>query len=206
MDEGEQRRGDTAAADRRTPTDVLAEEILTRIPVKSLLRNYSLVCRELFQLISSPRFTRIHLNASNKRCRRILLDMDDGIVDYEDAPDAFYDPKNKISPKIPLPPGFPSEALRILGSCDGLICLFWKHGNKLSVFNPSTRKYAVHCIGKELSRSLLVNGVTWFGRHPSTGEYTLVVVKGGVYKLNSLRGSYLPIYLRSRVDGIQWME
>lgn len=112
--------------------------------------------------------------------------MDDGFVDYEDPPDAIYDPETKISPKIRFPPEISCESMRILGSCDGLICFCstGSYGNKLFLFNPSTGKYAARCAGEELSLKIYYRA-SWFCRHPSTGEYTLFFT-GGPKKLHSL--------------------
>lgn len=97
----------------------------------------------------------------NQRRRRVLLTVDDGFVVYVDPPDAIYDPETKISPKIRFPHEISCESMRILGSCDGLICFCstGSYGNKLFLFNPSTGKYASRCAGEELSLRILGGGV-----------------------------------------------
>ncbi|KAL9140429.1 hypothetical protein ABFS82_14G037000 [Erythranthe guttata] len=179
-------RTKTAEENRHIPIDLLTENILPWIPVLHLFKNFRHVSKELLQLISSPKFIPIHLKKSHERSKsgsRFLITLPDGVVDYDGG----------ATTKIPYPPGFSGCCSTILGSCDGLICLVDKDIKKVSVFNPSTREYQK----REAKRFLWLSWfkkVSWFGRHPCTGEYVLVVgseirPQGGfivvVYKFSS---------------------
>ncbi|KAL7081418.1 hypothetical protein ACP275_14G038300 [Erythranthe tilingii] len=147
--------------------NILAREILSRIPAIDLLKTFTLVCKQWRRLISSPEFIQIHLEKSKER-------NSDGTQFLVRQPNsaAIY-PGGK---RIPYPPplGFSNTGAKFLGSCDGLICLYDEGNRRFAVYNPSTNKYDLRLADK--FRSLfLVSYTSWFGRNPSTGEYVLVV-------------------------------
>ncbi|KEH37762.1 F-box protein interaction domain protein [Medicago truncatula] len=118
--------------------DELVFEILSRLPVKTLLQ-YKCVCKSWKTLISDPQFAQTHL-------RNLILDP---TVTYQRF---FYNPnivQCKIA-SIPLKPlleniSEPPKAIkfsmehkyRILGSCNGLLCLFFVKEGYVRLLNPS---------------------------------------------------------------------
>ncbi|KAL7124269.1 hypothetical protein ABFS83_14G037300 [Erythranthe nasuta] len=188
----------TEEEEKHIPTDLLTHEILSRIPAINLLRNHMLVSKKWRQLISSPEFIQIHLKRSNQRTdgTRILVADPITITDCDNSPAAalpfsgkrFYYPAMKPpSPGkiIAYPSEFSGRCPVILGSCDGLICLYDEGNRKFAVFNPSTRKYDLGLADK-FRWLCLSTYASWFGRHPCTGEYVLVIG-------SQLQGSHVDI-------------
>ncbi|XP_059664198.1 F-box/kelch-repeat protein At3g06240-like [Cornus florida] len=131
----------------RTPylTQHLLVEILSKLPVKALLR-FKCVSKRWRSLISDPHFIKAHLNQSltNIQTQRILVatpffplrvftvsfgssDNDDIDVTVSKIDFLF---KNIINP---------NPRWEIIGSCHGLICTVNEFG-LICVFNPSTRE------------------------------------------------------------------
>ncbi|KAL0376363.1 UNVERIFIED_CONTAM: putative F-box protein [Sesamum calycinum] len=119
--------------------DELIVEILTRLPVISLLR-CRCVCKSWLSLISSPRFVRYHLRKAKQdpdyAHHRIMLNYHGDLMQCSvpsllrqpivDAFDTDYSVR------------FSMESCWIMGSCDGLICLAIDTKG-LFLWNPSTR-------------------------------------------------------------------
>ncbi|XAR68182.1 hypothetical protein NMG60_11003223 [Bertholletia excelsa] len=140
------------------PGDVLIE-ILSRLPVKSLLR-FTCVCRQWYSLITNPNFISTHLNQSLSNAKndsnqlllvrhynmfqeteRFVLHLDDDSFDeYEELQCSFR---------------IVNEYFRIVGTCNGLICLsddYDTHTDTIILWNPSVRKHVIlpkpqfHCV------------------------------------------------------------
>ncbi|KAL7124271.1 hypothetical protein ABFS83_14G037400 [Erythranthe nasuta] len=158
----------------RIPADLLRDEILSRIPATDLFRIFRLVSRQWRRLISSPEFIQIHLKRSiaDETQIRIIIADPTAMTYYNYAPGATKDPRF-----YPYPP---SSSHRhescpiILGSCDGLICLYEGGNQRFSVFNPSMNRYELRLADK-FRWLFLTNYASWFGRNPCTGEYVLVI-------------------------------
>ncbi|KEH37761.1 putative F-box domain-containing protein [Medicago truncatula] len=118
--------------------DELVFEILSRLPVKSLLQ-YKCVSKSWKTLISDPQFTQTHL-------RNLIVDP---TINHQRF---FYSPESKPSKiaSIPVKPLFenlsePPKATEfsmeheygILGSCNGLLCLFSFKEGYVTLLNPS---------------------------------------------------------------------
>ncbi|KAL2251273.1 F-box protein CPR30 [Sesamum indicum] len=129
------------------PTELLIE-ILLRLPVKSLIR-FTAVCKSWHALITSPSFISSHLSNTrnhtllarrydkhDKRERYSLLEVAEG------GPFAV-----KSSSEL----GFPFKSqigyFRIVGSCDGLVCLsddfFANPSQPVILWNPSVRNHVI---------------------------------------------------------------
>ncbi|CAI9777204.1 unnamed protein product [Fraxinus pennsylvanica] len=119
------------------PQEII-EEILSRLPVKSLLK-FSCVSKSWLSLISTPNFIETHLQNSSHH--RILLTIDDP---YTDSPDYLQNCSlhsllyNPVTDAMNIPWDW-DEFSVVVGSCNGLVCIA-KRFDKLFLWNPSTRK------------------------------------------------------------------
>ncbi|KAM7503250.1 hypothetical protein LguiB_002154 [Lonicera macranthoides] len=176
------------------PPEVL-KEIITRLPVKSLLRCTS-VCKSWYSLITSPKFITTHLNhRNNKRNNHILIR---NFVDsFEYSVHRDNETFDKLSTlEFPLP-GF----FRIIGSCNGLICLSndevvaVDHMRTTILWNPSIRKYAT------LPRPSVTfdshghyQHTLGFGFHSATNDYKVVRVVHLMTHIETLPGPKVELY------------
>ncbi|KAL3507329.1 hypothetical protein ACH5RR_032711 [Cinchona calisaya] len=159
------------------PSEVY-EKILVRLEVKDLLR-FKCVCRCWADIISSSFFVHRQLEQSkedpDQNHRRIFLIFPHVTIPYNSCDDKEDSKSNRISKKIPLPRQFSRDDLKIMGSCDGLICLLSK-GYYVFLWNPSSRKV------EELSQpSYGCANFYWFGRDSTIDgtNYKLIVGVSG---------------------------
>jgi len=131
------------------PIEIITEEILPRLPAKSLLR-FRCVCRLFKTLISSPGFINLHLERSQSLSSRpdrylILVGRKQERDLYSFGIDSLELPHATITKKLlPLPRDF--EGLRticnfVVGSCNGLLCIratFTFDVSRLFLVNPCT--------------------------------------------------------------------
>ncbi|XP_074299892.1 F-box/kelch-repeat protein At3g23880-like [Silene latifolia] len=133
--------------DRRVPLDVILE-ILVWLPAKSALR-FKCVCKEWYDLINTPLFAKLQLNKSLKpdsRHNRILIcDVALGIISIVDD---LYDPLKWIKLNWPKDTIRHGETIRVVGSCNGLVCYnvrCWNDANPtvrcFLICNPTTRNF-----------------------------------------------------------------
>ncbi|XP_024012936.1 F-box protein At2g34280 [Eutrema salsugineum] len=119
--------------------DVLIEEILERLGVKSLVR-FTCVSKQWNSMIKSTYFASTHLIRAQSRNPDILLG---GCSLYESPRSASYSYLRTlelgclISKKIHTIPK-PKTCLAMTGSCDGLVCVY-DFQIKIYVINPATR-------------------------------------------------------------------
>ncbi|KAL7218726.1 hypothetical protein ACSBR2_011909 [Camellia fascicularis] len=122
------------------PEEVLIE-ILARLPVKSLLRFRS-VCKSWYSLITNPSFITTHLNRTKSNHTNKLLikfksenqDRCLSFIDDETFGDEFV--------KFEYPFQNYNEFFKIIGSCDGLLCLSDYYGSDYAIlWNPSIRRF-----------------------------------------------------------------
>ncbi|GJZ36712.1 F-box associated domain containing protein [Tanacetum coccineum] len=161
-----------------TPVSYLQSEIihdiLSRLPVKSLLR-FKSVCKLWHSLILDPCFIKSHLSLStcniNFTHHRLI---------NNSIGDRYLSscPLNKVLCERfvnELDPCFPLELtrkpnLRVIGSCNGLLSLL--DLQTLFIYNPSTRLWS------ELYKAPF--GLLYgFGYDESTDDYKVVVITGG---------------------------
>ncbi|KAL3506658.1 hypothetical protein ACH5RR_032040 [Cinchona calisaya] len=144
----ETRRTNAAAAsDSENPLllslpDEIIYEILSMLPVKSLLR-FQCVSKSWLSIISSPHFIKSHLNfaASSTDNQRILL----MFIGLDNHP--VNCSVNRLLYKQPIdaiPTNFPTLALRgefaVMGCCDGMMVCSSLIKRCYFLWNPSTRK------------------------------------------------------------------
>ncbi|KAL8544496.1 hypothetical protein ACS0TY_004894 [Phlomoides rotata] len=125
------------------PEDFIVEEILPRLPVKSLLR-FRCVARSWCSLIESQRFMKIHLRYSIENAslalHRIIFNSIDGLKQCS-LPSLFNDPfTNSITCNVDLGINFqrPMESVYLVGSCNGLVCILLDR-RRFVLWNPTTR-------------------------------------------------------------------
>ncbi|KAJ0533566.1 putative F-box domain-containing protein [Helianthus annuus] len=118
------------------PNEIIID-ILSRLPVKSLLQ-FRRVSKHFRNLISDTRFIKSHLKKAEALSthHRILVPTSALLsLNYNLSP-------NDINASIELNCPFLNSrnAIKILGSCNGLVCII--DGSKdLTIYNPSTRRY-----------------------------------------------------------------
>ncbi|XP_016476971.1 F-box/kelch-repeat protein At3g06240-like [Nicotiana tabacum] len=129
------------------PPDLLIE-ILLKLPVKSLLR-FRAVSKSWNSLISSPAFISTHLNQTPKTSTLLLRRYDN--THNKEYYSLFQDCKNRpfcldFSSQLNLPFNCQLGYFRIVGSCNGIMCLcddfFADVGNVVVIlWNPSIQKF-----------------------------------------------------------------
>ncbi|KAM7485150.1 hypothetical protein LguiA_001159 [Lonicera macranthoides] len=125
--------------------DEIIEEILTRLPAKSLVR-FNLVCKKWLSLISDPNFVRKHLDnvlldPSNNHCKLIVNSSPKFYsIDYQEP---LSSTKHNFPLKSP-------HGLCILGACNGLLCIGFTnmggcgHDNSnIILWNPLFKHYKI---------------------------------------------------------------
>nr|POF07471.1 f-box/kelch-repeat protein [Quercus suber] len=152
------------------PVEVI-EEILVRLPAKSLLRFRS-VCKTWYSLISNSRFATAHLARSNQRpspyflfehgCRGNLCFSlhSNPAIDSSDFTE-FHPPYEDRYANF-----------KIVGSVNGLICLVADSGNFI-LWNPSINRY----VKLPDLHHTLYTCCHGFGYHAPTNEYKVVRIR-----------------------------
>lgn len=125
------------------PTEIIIE-ILTRLPVKSLLR-FTLVCKLWYSIIRNPNFITTHLNRFAKTTTNQLLlrfyTNNDRKEHYLLLPDDKKFDENYV--ELDFPFNSTIGYFRIVGSCNGLICLcddYFQDAENVILWNPCLRK------------------------------------------------------------------
>ncbi|XP_073125525.1 F-box protein CPR1-like [Henckelia pumila] len=129
------------------PAELLVE-ILSRLPVKSVIR-FATVCKSWQSLISNPKFISSHLSNRKNQKTTLLLrryDARDNAEHYsllERAGGVPFSVDSAAELEFP----FKSQIgyFRIVGSCDGLICLcddyFANRSRPIFLWNPSVKNH-----------------------------------------------------------------
>lgn len=133
------------------PVEIVID-ILSRLPVKALLRSTS-VCKSWYFLIKSPNFITTHLNFSishKTNCNPVIMpremDMFGGIYYFSNSSfDEHYD--RLVYRYVDIDTQYMSKNL--VGSCNGLLCLAYYPYPFVDIVNPSIRR------GKSLPSSVI---------------------------------------------------
>lgn len=164
-------------------------EILSRLPVKSLLR-FKSVCKTWYDLIETPDFISKHLETQVTLVptslletfmkqiwddHEMLLICNDGFNNDRVKLDfPFLDRRNNCCPFEYNEP----SCVSVVGTCNGLVCIHFSHvGYPLILCNPSTRKFQEISGAKWnlLDDSTNVKQVSFgFGFHPRANDYKLI--------------------------------
>ncbi|XVE81976.1 hypothetical protein DITRI_Ditri15bG0109800 [Diplodiscus trichospermus] len=155
----------------------IIEDILSRLPVKSLLR-FKCVSRSWNALISSPSFARLHFERASGT--KILTSTPSGLklLEYETCFGGEI--------RLDFPPRKQDNRVRIMGSCHGLVAVALESNHGFFIWNPLTGDYKElpdPCFPSPMEiKKFLDNGfVPWsedtnfsgFGYDSSTDEYKL---------------------------------
>lgn len=126
-----------AMVEQEPPQDVVVD-LLSRLPVKSLLR-FKCVAKPWNSLISSPQFAKAHLKRTKENGKRRVLLTGSSLssIDHEAYGDENDINDLRVDFNYPMD-RTPISISNIVGSCDGLVCLF--DADSLILWNPSTRE------------------------------------------------------------------
>ncbi|KAK9667720.1 hypothetical protein RND81_13G006800 [Saponaria officinalis] len=147
--------------------DVIANEILPKLPAKSLLR-FKAVCKFFRTLISSPEFTRLHLRhlLASDNCLLITAATNYTLDVYD------------LNPLSSAPATFrwPVFTVNVIGSCNGLILITTSRYIdpllSLVLLNPSTRTY----INVNSTANDVLKGNLGLGYDRFSNDYKIVAV------------------------------
>ncbi|KAI8557002.1 hypothetical protein RHMOL_Rhmol05G0299900 [Rhododendron molle] len=170
----------------RLPFEMIIE-ILSRLPVKSLLR-FKSVCRTWYDLIETPHFISKHLLTHSTRNHTPLLENSLNLVtDNREFSLIYNDGFNSGPINLDFPfldrrnygrtSRYGGEYyISIGGICNGLVCVGIScFGYHLFLCNPSTRQFR-EILNPEWNNENLYGGQVsfGFGFHPSANDYKLI--------------------------------
>ncbi|KAL8107920.1 hypothetical protein AgCh_024356 [Apium graveolens] len=140
------------------PEELIREEILTRLPIKSVVR-FKSVCKPWLSLFTDPEFIKDHLtrnsiqNPNDYDC--LMASKHGRIVTLSRYEETFV---------------LPSDDYELVGSVQGLICL--RHGKKLSLWNPAIHQSREFTLPPRHSGDLDRIGL---GFHHASNDFKVVV-------------------------------
>lgn len=180
---------------RPLPEEVIQTEILPRLPALSLLR-FSCVCKLWKTIISDPEFVKSHLKCTSqnpkdenlvmrKRSRSENADHCDNVTIL-----SFLDSEETIvSDLVPYPTKYNTS---LIGSVNGLVCLFFGELHKFVIWNPVIRQGKI--IDALIKEPMTVK-FFGFGWDAMENDYKVVVSfykrRNYVYSCNSNRWTLL---------------
>ncbi|EOY06277.1 F-box family protein, putative [Theobroma cacao] len=171
------------------PQDIL-DQILSRLPVKSLLR-FKSVSKSWRCFISSPPFTGNHLRRASSldpgiTALKILISKPDGFRFVDCEPSHFpaavrlrFPPK--VTPDI-------SDHVQLFGSCHGLVCLGVGNPRHLVLWNPSTGDSKTLPDNYDvIPVPAMWNCIGGLGYDPSSDDYKVFLSNNSLFVIFSLR-------------------
>ncbi|RDX70087.1 F-box/kelch-repeat protein, partial [Mucuna pruriens] len=159
----------------------LVREILLRLPVRSVLR-FKCVCKSWFSLISDPQFGISHYDLAAAPSHRLLFRSNDFYaqsIDLDTPLKIYYRDIAYFPLPLPSPPCVDQFYFRfqnqpeILGSCRGLVILYYKNSNDLILWNPSI---GVHKRLKNFEDGITSRFLYGFGYDGLTDDYLLILI------------------------------
>ncbi|KAA8524836.1 hypothetical protein F0562_011259 [Nyssa sinensis] len=183
---------------KNLPRDI-ALDILSRLPITSLLQ-FRFVCRSWRFLSQDPDLVKLHFSRTAKNNPCLIFHCDYPIrnqlyfVDFSDQDD------NQTVRKIDTPICAAMPEFYVVGSCNGLLCLYNSlYNDPVYIYNPFTRDY------KRLPESRLQfqekEVLFGFGFHPNSREYKVVKI---VYSSRSWRRSRSEVQIFSLGSSTTW--
>ncbi|KAM7270583.1 hypothetical protein ACFE04_029797 [Oxalis oulophora] len=144
----------------------LTDGILSKLPAKTLMR-FKCVSKDWCSLIDDPQFIKIHAT-------QVREDVSDySIICTKDKALSLI---GLISPSNPEKHGYSFQLGRrnakLMGSCNGLVCLWLIRDTHIVLWNITTRKYNI-IPGLPVSRIMCLYG---FGYDSSSDDYKIVRV------------------------------
>ncbi|XP_062014059.1 F-box/kelch-repeat protein At3g23880-like [Rosa rugosa] len=161
------------------PEDVMVQ-ILQRLPIKSLIRFTCVSKRWRFIVLSDHQFAKSQFQITSEQSRTRLLLSTSSESEFESLDtETQLDPQimNFSVRKLSCPFKQPDDVVRILSSCNGLVCasaLYNKeylNPSNLHIWNPSTGFF------QKLPDSLNMQSLCYFGFGylSATGDYKVIV-------------------------------
>ncbi|KAG5542004.1 hypothetical protein RHGRI_021739 [Rhododendron griersonianum] len=140
------------------PEDLVIDQILSRLPVKSLIR-FKSVCKRWHALPTNPSFIASHLKHINTPNRLASWNgNDNGLIVRHDGFHVFtvFNRTADFQP-VNLNFGFDRKPDLVMGPCDGIFCLYWgptKYDSApvvprverlptIVLWNPATRAFSI---------------------------------------------------------------
>ncbi|KAK7358300.1 hypothetical protein VNO77_00227 [Canavalia gladiata] len=183
---------------RNLPQELL-EDILSRLPYKSLMR-FKCVCKYWYALFHDPLFLSRHLSnfvkSHNNSANSVLLRLSfptilgDGLENYKLFSLSGFSAVETLVPKFNML----STKFQISGHCNGILCLsidYWPRSKEVLLYNPATREF--RCLPDtaiRLKPSALALAVG-MGYDPFTDDYKVIRIwkvdahrNGGVFSTN----------------------
>lgn len=157
------------------PKDIVAD-ILTRIPVKSLIR-FKCLSKFYCDLIESPSFIATHLHHSIHNPSLIVLNR----KSLESGASLLHNNETTLSGDLFTPFVQDQSSLMTVGSCHGLVCVYQE--KKFILWNPATRQFRLLPPAR-LSLDFYADHSRvglGFGFDPQENDYKIVRVKIVVY-------------------------
>ncbi|CAN0845960.1 F-box/kelch-repeat protein At3g06240 [Linum grandiflorum] len=166
------------------PQDVLTG-ILLRVRVKSLLR-FKSVSKSWNSTISSPVF--VSLYSSHHLCRHPTHFLFSMFFRLFDQILMFYPDRNADSFRATndeqIPPSFNHyENFHLVGSCNGLLCLFFRQSKALCLWNPAIRKHITLDPPpmEMVTEGSRMNRFTAFMFGFAAGDYKIATIEGSYF-------------------------
>ncbi|KAL2329774.1 hypothetical protein Fmac_017355 [Flemingia macrophylla] len=160
----------------------LIGEILLRLPVRSVVR-FKLVCKSWLSLISEPQFGLSHYDLAAAPSHRLFLISNDSYAESLDFRSSPLGAHSSVV-RLPLPPTSPPfrdehrhrdhhDKHEIVGSCRGLIVLYFERSCDLIIWNPSIGVYELlPKFDYGITRLYLFG----FGYDTASDDYLLVLI------------------------------
>ncbi|XP_074281647.1 F-box/kelch-repeat protein At3g23880-like [Silene latifolia] len=165
--------------------DLIIEEILTRLPIKSILR-FKSVSKQWYSTLSSSDFANAHLIKSpfsHPSAPVNTLFITSGknhyLFSYDDDDDQISGNFEDNLVKLDVDFGVEKDHLRLTGCCNGLVCLTPASYEYFIIWNPATRmlhKYPSHGYFKRPDEANHVSITCGFGYASSVDDYKCVVI------------------------------
>ncbi|XP_042514023.1 F-box protein CPR1-like [Macadamia integrifolia] len=189
-EENEKIREEEAMAIKNLP-EVLIVDILSRLPVKSLLR-FSCVCKSWCALIvKDPVFIKLHLSrslASNSNLSLIFSGSHLSSVEFDVCEQQEVD-----QVELDHPLKSPRYRIEVLGSCNGLLCISRSYVGNVILWNPSTRRHQKLPIipGENRMQSCTPRELAYgFGYNTTTEDYKVVRIRQWDFRKDDLSDNY----------------
>ncbi|KAL2482419.1 F-box protein CPR30 [Forsythia ovata] len=123
----------------KIPEDVVIE-ILSRLPVKTLLR-FKCACTTWFSIIGSHCFIQKHLNMALEDSNKARLFIVHRSNKYEKFFTSFVnDDELTLQTNLSFDTKRLGRISCVMGPCHGLFCIYYERHNKLLLWNPATRE------------------------------------------------------------------
>ncbi|KAG5563368.1 hypothetical protein RHGRI_005949 [Rhododendron griersonianum] len=139
----------TSCCSHSLPEDLVIDLILSRLPVKSLLR-FKSVCKTWYALPTNPSFIASHLKHSNNCNTLASWNANIGPIFGLRGFNIFTSRSMLAFQPVNLNFGFQRKPDLVLGPCDGLFCLYWKPDLRdypqlptIALWNPATRAFSI---------------------------------------------------------------